>query len=100
MILSIKPLENSSTLMINLKLVIENPWAGNKFKSLYVRSKKLSQFKCIEFQVLRYQKTLIEAELTISTKNTRDHHGICVLLGIFGYSCSLTFYDVRHSIPY
>jgi hypothetical protein len=84
--------------MLNLRFSIENPWASGEFKSLYVYHKKLSTYKCIEVQVMRYRKIFAEAELSIRPK-TRDHHGVSAVLGIFGYSISVDIYDVRHSIP-
>jgi len=62
--------------------------------NLFSRYCHLYGHKYFEFEILRDNYYLFELELTRTKK--RDHAGINIYLGIFGYSLSAKFYDDRH----
>lgn len=84
--------------MIIFNLVVQNPWAGDNFKSLFVYNKKLTKFKALEIQGMYYPTNILELSLDLTVRRSRSHSGLNVMLGVFGYSLGITFYDSRHAI--
>lgn len=79
--------------MINLNFKIANPWS-NYFKSIRIWSGGTPiRYKYWEFQVMR-TNTLISANLNISHR--RDHAGINLNIGLFGFEVECNLYDNRH----
>lgn len=78
-----------------MRLYLKNPFAkSNKFKNLFSRYFHLYGTKYFEFEILRDNYYLIEIEFRHTKK--RDHAGINIVLGIFGYLFSIRIYDSRH----
>lgn len=78
-----------------MRLVVRNPFCkNNNFKNLFSRYCRLWGNKYFEFEILRDNYYLLEAEFSWTTK--RDHAGIKATFGIFGYIISGNIYDSRH----
>jgi hypothetical protein len=78
-----------------MRLLIRNPYRiKNNFKNLFCRYCHIFGHKYFEFEILRDNYYLFEAEAKWTTK--RDHAGIKIIIGIFGYAIGATIYDNRH----
>lgn len=80
--------------MINLQLILTNPWHTENFKNLFSRSGLINAHKAWEFEVTRYSYDLIKVQFTWSLK--RDHAGPTLELALFGFNVTAKIYDTRH----
>ena len=81
--------------MISLQFSISNPWGWRGFKNIFCRAWPLSTNKNLEFQITRYDHTLIELGLDINWWG-QDHAGPRLEIGLLGYYLHISFYDSRH----
>ena len=78
--------------MINLDFTINNPFS-DRFEIVASTSKLLTKYKAVEANMYR-TATIIKLSLAYSIR--RDHAGLQIEFGLFGYDCELNFYDTRH----
>ena len=78
--------------MINLNFSIGYPFS-DRFEILASTSKLLTKYKAVEANIYG-TATIIKLSLTYTIK--RDHAGLQIEVGLFGYECELHFYDTRH----
>ena len=78
--------------MINLNFNIYNPWS-NRWTILWNRSRFIGKNKAVEFNGYRTNH-IINLDFNLSIAG--NHAGARVMLGVFGYSVELHFYDTRH----
>lgn len=78
--------------MINLNFSIEYPFS-ERFEILASTSKMLTQHKAVEANIY-CTANIIKLLLAYSIR--RDHAGIRIEFGLFGYECELHIYDTRH----
>lgn len=84
--------------MIRASLHITNPWFKEderSFKNLFCSEKPISKHKSYCFEVLRYDRDLLEIEVDLSWSG-KDHAGPDVTIGLFTYSLHFQIYDNRH----
>ena len=83
--------------MINVNFNLYNPWSRrwdimwNRF--LWTKHSTLITHKVCEFNGYRTNH-VIDLEFDLTFRG--DHAGARVMLGVFGYSVELHFYDTRH----
>jgi len=78
-----------------MRLTLNNPfYKKNKFKNLFSRYFHLYGNKYFEFELIKDNYYWFETEFSWTTK--RDHAGIRISFGIFGYLISFNIYDKRH----
>lgn len=78
--------------MINLNFSIEYPFS-DRFEILASTNKLLTKYKAVEANIYG-TATIIKLSLAYSIR--RDHAGLQIEFGLFGYDCELNFYDTRH----
>jgi hypothetical protein len=78
--------------MINLDFTIGNPFS-KRFRILASKCKMLTKYKAVEANIY-CTANIIKLSLAYTIK--RDHAGLCIEFGLFGYECELNFYDTRH----
>ena len=78
--------------MTNLNFSIEYPFS-DRFEIVASTSKLLTKYKAVEANMYR-TATIIKLSLAYSIR--RDHAGLQIEFGLFGYDCELNFYDTRH----
>jgi hypothetical protein len=78
--------------MINLNFSIGYPFS-DRFEIVASTSKLLTKYKAVEANMYR-TATIIKLSLAYSIR--RDHAGLQLEFGLFGYDCELNFYDTRH----
>jgi len=78
--------------MINLNFSISNPWS-DRWNAIWCKSGSLCKFKGWEFNIYKTHY-LINVDLSLNVRC--DHAGFQIMLGLFGYSVELHFYDSRH----
>ena len=78
--------------MINLNFSIGYPFS-DRFEIVASTSKLLTKYKAVEANMYR-TATIIKLSLAYSIR--RDHAGLQIEFGLFGYDCELNFYDTRH----
>lgn len=81
--------------MINFRFNIDNPWSTDKFDNILVRNGDLSKNTSWELQFYKYSFTVAELGFSFSWRG-RDHAGLKLDLGLFGYFACLHIYDNRH----
>lgn len=80
--------------MLFVTLKIENPYSKEFFRNVFNRSIKLFYHKFFEFEIIYHSKTILEFNLSFTTK--RDHSGFELILGLMGISISFKILDSRH----
>jgi len=78
--------------MIHISFRLDNPWSKS-FDNLWNRSGMITQNKAWEAELLQTQQ-LIGFQLSFTVR--RDHAGLDLEVGLFGYSISFKIYDTRH----
>ena len=78
--------------MINLDFTINNPFS-DLFEIVASTSKLLTKYKAVEANMYR-TATIIKLSLAYSIR--RNHAGLQLEVGLFGYNFELHFYDTRH----
>ena len=78
--------------MINLNFSIGYPFS-DRFEIVAATSKLLTKHKAVEANIYG-TATIIKLSLAYSIR--RDHAGLQIEFGLFGYDCELNFYDTRH----
>ena len=79
--------------MINLNFSIRNPW-GKEFKNLWCRSYRTPfEHKFIELEICK-DNCIVSCSFSWTVR--RDHAGLDIELGLFGYCAHFNFYDGRH----
>ena len=78
--------------MINLNFSIGYPFS-DRFEILASTSKLITKYKAVEANIYG-TATIIKLSLTYTIN--RDHAGLQIEVGLFGYECELHFYDTRH----
>lgn len=67
-----------------------------RFKNLFSRTWRITNFKFLELQFLYHSQMLVELALE-HTNRTQDHAGTRLALGLLGVSFDLHLYDSRHA---
>ena len=80
--------------MITLMLNLTNPFAKEKFDNLFCRSGMITAHKAWEFELIKYSRTFLKAEVRWTVKT--DHAGPSIGIGLLGYEISIQIYDTRH----
>jgi hypothetical protein len=79
--------------MININLSIHNPWSIFRFKTLCWKTWGTPfKNKVVELRFVRDDSILV-LELNYSIR--QDHSGLCLELGLFGYSVNFQILDRR-----
>jgi len=78
--------------MINLNFNLANPWSDT-WTILWNKSSLLGKHKGWEFNGYRTNHIV---NIEFHFKPVGDHGGVRVMLGLFGFSSELHFYDTRH----
>ena len=78
--------------MFFLNFNIYNPWS-KRWDSGFCYSKLISKHKCFEFQFMK-TNDIINIEIRYSVK--RDHAGLNLQFGLFGFTAAFQIYDTRH----
>lgn len=78
--------------MIYLNFNIANPWSDT-WTILWNKSNLIGQYKAWEFNGYR---TNYIADIEFSLKFIGDHAGVRIMIGLFGFSAELHYYDTRH----
>ena len=78
--------------MINLHFNVYNPWTDT-WKILWNKSRSIGKNKAVEFNGYRTNSII---DLDFDLRFRGDHAGARIMLGLFGYSVELHFYDCRH----
>lgn len=81
--------------MIELAFRIDNPRTRHDFKNLKCWYGQLTNTTAWEIEILRNSDTLFKINMGIKWRG-RDHAGIHIGLGLFGYSIYAKTYDTRH----
>lgn len=80
--------------MINLRFVVDNPWWGDRFDTLWWAAGSTPfKTKFWEAQLMK-DTTLLGLCARLSTRC--DHAGLELEFSLFGYSFNFNFYDNRH----
>lgn len=80
--------------MLTARISLTNPFVKEKFKNLFNRSYQISKNKFFEFEVVYHSATLLD--LNISWTSKRDHAGLDFTVGICCFSVSFRTFDCRH----
>jgi hypothetical protein len=78
--------------MINFTFNISNPFS-DRWEIAVSKHSTIGQYKAWEFNVYR-TNTVVTADVNVSSR--RDHAGVRLMLGLFGYEAEFHFYDTRH----
>ena len=78
--------------MINFIFELQNPFC-RRWDTVFYKDKLLGSHKSVELQVVK-DSTIVSFGLQITTR--RDHAGIDLTIGLFGYSAMLSCHDTRH----
>ena len=79
--------------MIYFNVNIENTWS-QRWKNIWHRVYRTPfKNKFIEIECFK-DNTIVSFTFRLTTQ--RDHSGLMVEAGLFGYSCLVNFYDNRH----
>jgi hypothetical protein len=78
--------------MINFSLNINNPFT-TRWNILWNKSAVLIGYKALEFNGYETNQII---NIDFESSFRRDHAGIRVMLGLFGYSIEFHLYDTRH----
>lgn len=79
--------------MIDLNFRISNPWS-TRFRNICIKSGPgFIKNKYWEFNIHK-SSDIISVSVSITTK--RDHSGVYLSAGLFGYNVEFNFYDTRH----
>lgn len=81
--------------MINLRLVLENPWSRGKFQNKWSKTKKLWGHRVFEMQLYKFSTDLLGFAVNTGWRG-RDHAGPEFELMLFTYTLVIKFYDSRH----
>lgn len=81
--------------MLNLRLVIENPWSKAQWADRWNWTRQITKHKVLEAQLCKYNAELFGVCLNTCWRG-RDHAGLELDLIAFGYTFALRFYDSRH----
>jgi hypothetical protein len=78
--------------MIHFNFTIRNPFSS-KFENLFCKSGKFSKNTAWEVEAVQ-SSILFEFEFRYTIRE--DHAGAKLEFGLFGYSISAQYYDIRH----
>lgn len=81
--------------MIRIDLSIANPFKHDPWKCLYQKSFVVGGNKVLEIGFFRYARNIAEFELDLRWKG-RDHAGLSLDVGFFGWEMSIAIVDNRH----
>jgi hypothetical protein len=73
-------------------LSLQNPFS-KRFDNIFSIDRKISKYKAIEVEVL---KTPVVFCITTELSMRKDHAGLFLNLGLFGYEVVVSIYDTRH----
>lgn len=82
--------------MINLHAHVYNPFSKrgrNEWDILFHRSGKISRWKAWELE-LSATSVIVGASFLLNFRTS--HAGLNIMVGLFGFECSLDIYDSRH----
>ena len=78
--------------MINFNFGLRNPFS-DRWDNIFNRSWVFAKHKAAEFEV--YCDTTV-VSMSFRWTMRQDHAGMCLELGLLGYTVSLQYYDTRH----
>ena len=78
--------------MIQCNFTLYNPWT-NTWEILWNKSSFFGKNKAVEFNGYRTNRII---DLDLDLRFRGDHAGARIMLGLFGHSVELHFYDTRH----
>lgn len=81
--------------MIQLQLVLHNPWSRGHWRSIWTKHRRLSTHKTFEIQLYRFSSEFLGFRLDTSWRG-RDHAGPQLELIVCGYTLSMQICDNRH----
>lgn len=76
------------------RVSIHNPFVAEKYANLYNYTIRMTTNKYLEFEVV--YDSIILFEIWFNWATRRDHAGVSLTLGLFGYSIAFIIYDNRH----
>lgn len=79
-----------SNLLFSLSL--QNPFS-KRFGNIFSTDRQISKYKAIEVEAL---KTPVIVCFTFELSIRKDHAGMFLNLGLFGYEVLVSIYDTRH----
>jgi hypothetical protein len=81
--------------MLIFNVTLTNPWAKEKFNNLFCKSGMLTKNKAWEFEILKHSPVIAILTLNLTLRR-RDHAGLNIEFGLFGYMITAQIYDTRH----
>ena len=81
--------------MIDISLYVSNPFRKEEFSSLYNKSAAITTNKTVEIQVISDTATFLLLAFSFRPDG-RDHAGLQIELGMFGYEIHFSVLDNRH----
>lgn len=79
--------------MLNLNISVSNPWSS-RFENIKCWSgETFLKNKCWEFELLKTTDILL---LSFAFTTRRDHAGLALEIGLFGFQAGFNVYDSRH----
>jgi hypothetical protein len=81
--------------MIQFNFEIENPYSKNDFRNIWDKSGIIFKYKAWEVQLYKNSDSIIGLGFKLSFRG-RDHAGLQINLGLFGYRFDMMIYDTRH----
>ena len=77
-----------------IHFIIKIPFKRNDLKNMYYKEVSLSKNKFFSIEVLKDTDYLVDISFEWTT--TRDHAGLEIGLGLFGFEVHLSIRDKRH----